>query len=155
VLAIGLILLAVAIILGLAEAHVTTGGFIAGAGVIALVGGVTLLGVGAGLGLVGVVVIAAGVLAASSAGLYVVGRSVLSVRSQRPRAGVEAMVGRHGVVRGSARPPRVYVDGGLWRAQPSILDEGMTLNDGDHVVVERVSGLTLGVRRAEDWELYP
>jgi membrane protein implicated in regulation of membrane protease activity len=24
---------------------------------------------------------------------------------------------------------------------------------GDHVVVERVSGLTLSVRRAEEWEL--
>jgi membrane-bound serine protease (ClpP class) len=155
VLALGLILVAVAVVLALAEAHVTTGGFIAGAGVIALVFGVTLLGSGAGLGLLGVLAVAAGVLAASAAAMYVIGRSLLSVRSQRPRSGIEAMVGHHGVVRGSAVAPRVYVDGSLWRAQPSILDHEMTLNDGDRVVVERVSGLTLGVRRAEDWELHP
>jgi membrane protein implicated in regulation of membrane protease activity len=29
------------------------------------------------------------------------------------------------------------------------------LHDGDRVVVERVSGLTLGVRKAEEWELNP
>ncbi len=133
----------------------TTGGFIAGVGVIALVLGVSLLSIAAGVGALGVIAVAAGVCAAAMAGLVVVGRSLLSVRSRRPRVGAEAMVGHVGVIRGSTPAPRVFVDGSLWRAHPSLLDEGEALNDGDRVVIERVSGLTLGVRKAEEWELYP
>ena len=144
-----------AVVLALVEAHVTTGGLIAGVAVVALVGGVTLLSVGAGVGVLGVVGVAVGVLAASLAALVVIGRSLLTVRSQRPRSGAEAMVGHVGVIRASAPAPRVFVDGGLWRAAPSILDEGLALHEGDRVVVERVNGLTLGVRKAEEWELNP
>ena len=39
----------------------------------------------------------------------------------------------------SARPPQLGAG-------------GEELGEGDQVVVERVSGLTLGVRKAEDWE---
>ena len=46
---------------------------------------------------------------------------------------------------------QVFVDGALWRARPSVLEEA-ELSEGDSVVVERVTGLTLAVRRAEDWE---
>ncbi len=49
----------------------------------------------------------------------------------------------------------VLVDGALWRARRSLTDdedEG-ELHAGDPVVVERLSGLTVAVRRAEDWEL--
>ncbi len=154
-LVLGVFCLVAAVVLALAEAHITTGGFIAGVAVIALVLGVSLLSIGAGVGVLGVIVVAAGVGAASMAGLVVVGRSLLSVRSRRPRAGAEAMVGKAGVIRGSSPAPRVFVEGSLWRAHPSLLDEGEALNDGDRVVVERVSGLTLGVRKAEDWEVYP
>jgi len=154
VLALGVALVVAAVILALAEAHVSTGGLIAGVGVVALVCGVTLLSASAGIGVIGVVAVTVAVLAASLAGLYVLGRSLLSVRSQRPRSGPEAMVGHVGVVRGGTPSPRVFVDGSLWRAAPSLLDEGLDLHDGDRVVVERVSGLTLGVRRAEEWELH-
>jgi membrane protein implicated in regulation of membrane protease activity len=145
----------VAVLLALAEAHVTTGGFIAGLGVLVLVLGVLLLAGAAGLGALGAAAAALVVLAASVAGLVAVGRSVLSVRSQRPRVGAEAMVGHVGVIRAAGGAPRVFVDGSLWRAQPSLLDEGRVLHEGDRVVVERVNGLTLGVRQAEEWELYP
>ena len=47
---------------------------------------------------------------------------------------------------------QVFVDGALWRARPSLSDD---LRVGDHVVVERVNGLVLCVRRAEEWELEP
>src|ERR671911_422633 len=40
---------------------------------------------------------------------------------------------------------------GLWVGLPSWPDEPQ-LATGDPVVVERVSGLTLAVRRAEEWE---
>jgi membrane protein implicated in regulation of membrane protease activity len=50
----------------------------------------------------------------------------------------------------------VFVDGALWRARRSWSDEpDEELHKGDHVVVERLSGLTLAVRKAEDWELAP
>jgi membrane protein implicated in regulation of membrane protease activity len=29
------------------------------------------------------------------------------------------------------------------------------LREGEHVVIEEVHGLTLGVRRAEEWEVLP
>ena len=47
---------------------------------------------------------------------------------------------------------QVLVDGALGRARRSLGNEDDELGEGDHVVVERVSGLTLCVRRAEDWE---
>jgi membrane protein implicated in regulation of membrane protease activity len=155
VLAIGLVLVVVAVVLILAEAHLTTGGLIASGALVALVSGVTLVLIGAGAGLLAVLAVAAGVLAASLAGLLAVGRSLRSVRSRRPRSGTEAMVGHIGVVRVGDSAARVSIDGGLWRAQPSLLDEGTALHDGDRVVVERVNGLTLGVRKAEEWELNP
>jgi membrane-bound ClpP family serine protease len=153
VLALGVVLIGAAVILALAEAHISTGGLIAGIGVVALVCGVTLLSAGAGIGPFAVAAVAMVVLAASVGALYVLGRTMLSVRSQRPRSGPEAMVGHVGVIRFGHAAPRVFVDGGLWRAMPSLLDEGDDLHDGDRVVVERVNGLTLGVRRAEEWEL--
>ncbi|MDX6658097.1 MAG: hypothetical protein QOH62_2890, partial [Solirubrobacteraceae bacterium] len=33
------------------------------------------------------------------------------------------------------------------------VDEGAPLHEGDPIVVERVNGLTLSVRPAEEWEL--
>jgi membrane-bound ClpP family serine protease len=155
VLAFGLVLVVVAVVLVLAEAHLTTGGLIASGALVALVSGVTLVLIGAGAGLLAVFAVAAGVLVASLAALVFVGRSLRSVRSRRPRSGTEAMIGHIGVLRSGGAAARVFIDGGLWRAQPSLLDEGSVLHDGDRVVVERVNGLTLGVRKAEEWELNP
>ena len=47
---------------------------------------------------------------------------------------------------------QVFVDGALWRARPSWPDSDEPLTAGRRVVVEGVSGLTLAVRRAEEWE---
>jgi membrane protein implicated in regulation of membrane protease activity len=50
----------------------------------------------------------------------------------------------------------VFVEGALWRArheQAGPVEQTIPLNEGDPVVVERVSGLTLCVRRADEWEL--
>lgn len=151
--ALGLGLVVVALLLVLAEAHLTTGGLIAGGALVALICGVTLLLIGAGAGLLAVLVVAGGISAASVAGLVLLARSLRSVRRLRPRSGTEAMVGHVGVLRVGDSTAGVFVDGGLWRAQPSPLEEGPALHDGDCVVVERVTGLTLGVRKAEEWEL--
>jgi membrane-bound serine protease (ClpP class) len=153
--ALGVLLLAVAAVLVLAEAHLTTGGLIGGAGFVALLSGVTLLLLGSGAGLLVVLAVGVGVAAASLGGLLVAARSLMSVRRLRPRSGTEGMVGHLGVVRTGDAAARVFIDGGLWRAQPSLLEAGSALREGDRVVVERVRGLTLCVRKAEEWELNP
>jgi membrane protein implicated in regulation of membrane protease activity len=57
---------------------------------------------------------------------------------QRPRAGAEGIVGERGVLAG---PGRVRIRGSTY---PARVLEGRA---GDHVVVERVEGMTLVVRR--------
>jgi membrane-bound serine protease (ClpP class) len=65
------------------------------------------------------------------------------------------LCGRVGVVRRWSEPSgAVFVDGALWRARhESIETDDEALHEGDAVVVQHVSGLTLSVRRAEEWEL--
>jgi membrane protein implicated in regulation of membrane protease activity len=68
------------------------------------------------------------------------------------------LIGHVGVVRSWSEPTgKVLVDGALWHARRSWCPEDElepgSLHEGDSIVVERLNGLTLGVRRAEDWEL--
>lgn len=135
-----------------AEAHLP-GGLLGAAGGLALAGGTALAITGAG-GAVGVVLAAVvAVLAVSGLWLGVATRKALATRRLRSTSGREALSGRMGVVRSWAGTSgQVFVDGALWRAQRSLGDEEADLGAGDSVVVERVSGLTLGVRRAEEWE---
>ena len=110
---------------------------------------------GAGAGLLPVLAASAGLGAASASGVLVLARSARSNRRLRPRSGTVAIVGHIGVIRPSSSGAQVYLDGGLWRAEPSPLEEENVLHDGDRVVVEHVNGLTLYVRKAEELELYP
>ncbi len=154
-LTLGLVLIVVAALLVLAEAHLSTGGLIASGAVLALIGGVALLLLGAGAGVLSVLAVSAAVCVAAVTGLALLWRAVRPAGRVRPRSGTPAMVGHLGVVRAQGRDARVFVDGGLWRAQPSQLDEATALQDGDRVVIEHVNGLTLHVRKAEELELYP
>jgi membrane protein implicated in regulation of membrane protease activity len=80
----------------------------------------------------------------------VVARKSLAVRRHRPRGGADELIGRLGTVRHG----NVFVDGELWRARRSWADDGeRALGEGEQVVVEQVQGLTLTVRRAEEWEV--
>jgi len=55
---------------------------------------------------------------------------------------------------GTARgADRVFVDGALWQARLSWPGDEAELHRGDAVVVERVKGLTLCVRKADRWEI--
>jgi membrane-bound ClpP family serine protease len=135
-----------------AEAHVP-GGILGVAGGVALAAGAALAiaGAGAALGVVLAGVVA--VLAVSGLWLALVTRKAMATRRLRSASGREALNGRLGVVRSwNGEGGQVFVDGALWRAQRSLGDEDADLGAGDSVVIERVSGLTLGVRRAEDWE---
>ena len=122
----GALLVLVGAALLVAEAHVPAG----------------ILGVGGGVALAGGAALAIG---GAGGSLAVVLAAMLAAL---------AVIGRQGVVRTwSGAGGQVLVDGALWRARRSLADdEEGELGVGDSVVVERVNGLTLAVRRAEDWE---
>jgi membrane-bound ClpP family serine protease len=150
VLGVALVLVGAALLV--AEAHMPFGA-LGVVGVVTLAVGAALAISAAGAGLA--IVLAAVVAAVAVAGLWlaVAARKGLATRRLRASSGREALSGRMGVVRTWAGAGgQVFVDGALWRARRSWPDDADELGEGDPVVVERVSGLTLAVRRAEDWE---
>ncbi len=140
-------------VVAVAEAHYPTHGIAGGIGVIAMTIGVVLAvsGLGAGV-LLGL--LAGGTLAAAGAAMVTVSvQKGTAARHRRVKTGAEGIVGHIGVVRNWANScGSVALDGSLWQARPSVTEEE-ELHVGDQVVVERLTGLTLSVRRAEDWEL--
>ena len=78
------------------------------------------------------------------------------MRRRSIRAGPQALVGRIGEVRAAPDPlGQVFVDGALWRARQWALERTSRSPSGDAGRVERVDGLTLTVRPAEEWEVAP
>lgn len=155
---VGLMSIVCGVALLVAEAHLPAGAFgVAGALALAAGVGLTVAGAGGGIALA-LAGIAAAALAAAAWGALIA-RTALVSRRRRAVSGREALSGRLGVVRAwnGDRDGQVLVDGALWQArasvlEPSGLDLAPRLHRGDRVVVERVSGLTLTVRRAEEWE---
>ena len=149
----GVALVIVGAALLVAEAHVP-GAVLGVFGGVALATGLALTVAGAGAGIA--IVIASVLAAGAVAGLWlgIATRKALATRRLRISSGSEALSGRRGIVRSwDAGTGQVLVDGALWRARNSWPDEEESeLGVGDTVVVERVNGLTLGVRRAEEWE---
>jgi membrane-bound ClpP family serine protease len=144
----GIALVVVGAALLVAEAHMPSGA-LGVAGGVALAGGAGIAAAGGGIAAVLLAVV--GAVAVTGLWLAVATRKALATRRLRSPSGREALCGHRGVVRSwNGGDGQVLVDGALWRARPS-LDEG-GFAAGDAVVVERVSGLTLGVRRAEEWE---
>ena len=86
-------------------------------------------------------------IAAIAVGMVVeVGEVVFWVnfsRRRRARVGAETLVGAEGIATSDCRPEgRVRVNGELWSA---VCPEGVS--EGEPIVVESVTGLTLQVRR--------
>lgn len=150
----GLVSLGIAVVLLLVEAHLSTGGLIGAVAVMALVSGVALLLIGATAGVLAVLAVSVGAGVASVGGLVLLIRSIGPASRGPARSGSQTIVGRVGVMRAGDPVALVFVDGGLWRAQPSPLEQ-TALHDGDPVVIEHVNGLTLFVRKAEELELNP
>jgi membrane-bound ClpP family serine protease len=149
---VGIALVLVGAALLVAEAHVP-GGVLGVAGGAALAGGAAIALAGAGGGAAIVIGAVLGVMAATGLWLALATRKALATRQLRAASGREALMGRCGVVRSWQNGDgQVFVDGALWHARPSWPDSEDQLAAGDAVVVERVTGLTLGVRRAEEWE---
>jgi membrane-bound ClpP family serine protease len=137
----------------IAEAHLPTFGALGLGGVVALVAGTAIAVDASGGGTALIVAVAAIVALASLALVAVIARATLAAARPRALTAGEALVGHVGVVRQAPAPlGQVFVDGALWRARPFLEND---LQVGDPVVVERVQGLVLSVRRAEEWELDP
>jgi membrane-bound ClpP family serine protease len=147
----GVALAVLGVALMVAEAHVP-GGVLGAIGGVTLAIGAALALAAAGGGVAVIVGVVLGLIAASGIWLSIATRKTLATRRLRVASGREALPGRCGVVRRWENGDgQVFVDGALWRARPSWPDEEH-LAPGDAVVVEGVSGLTLAVRRAEEWE---
>jgi membrane-bound ClpP family serine protease len=152
--ALGIALLLAGAALVIAEAHVPGGVLGVVGGIALMLGGVVVIaGLGGGAALAIPVGIGLGVIAGGGA-LYIAGKGRAASRT-RVRSGAEGLCGHVGVVRSWAEPSgQVFVDGALWRARHDWpLEQDGELQAGDKVVVERVSGLTLCVRRADEWEV--
>jgi len=147
----GISLLVIGVALLVAEAHVAGFGVLGSAGVLALVVGIVLSVAGAGAGPLLIVPAALCVTAIGAAYVWFVTSKGLAVRRTPLRSGSRALVGRLGEVRNG----QVFIDGALWRARASVIEQDRALTSGEPVVVERVDGLTLTVRRAEEWEVGP
>jgi membrane-bound serine protease (ClpP class) len=153
---IGVVLLLLAAALAAAEAHVPSHGALGGTAAAAAAAGIALVVAGAGLGTAAA--LAAGLVAGLVAAVYtfLVVRSALTASRRRVRSGAEGLIGRVGEVRAAPAPlGQVFLDGALWRARMWSWDEDAVPQRGDPIVVERVDGLTLTVRRAEEWEVAP
>lgn len=155
--AIGIALLLVGAVLLVAEAHLPTAGVVGVAGVAGVISGMALLFGEAGIAAAIAVPIALAAGAVALGFLAVASLKVTRARRGRVHGGSEGLVGQVGVVRLPPAPVgQVFVDGALWRARRAIDPEcDGPLGQGDAVVVEKVEGLTLAVRKAEEWELTP
>jgi membrane-bound serine protease (ClpP class) len=151
--ALGVALLLIGAVLVVAEAHVP-GGVLGVAGGLALIAGGIMLIAALGGGAAIAVPVGLGLGAASAGWALVATRSVASARRRTIQSGAGTLRGKRGVVRcWDDQVGQVFVDGALWRASNDLeAIEGEALHTGDPVVVEHVRGLTLSVRRAEDWE---
>jgi membrane-bound ClpP family serine protease len=149
---VGIALLLAGVVLVIAEAHLAAGGVLGTLGTAAAVAGTVLAIDAAGGGALLAVSLAVLVGAILSAFLLVAVLKVARTAVTRPRSGREAMLGARGRARTAIAPEgQVFVEGALWHARNCF--EGELVAPGDEIVVERVDGLTLTVRKAESWEL--
>jgi membrane-bound serine protease (ClpP class) len=153
--ALGISLLIVGAIVIVVEAHVPTLGVLGAPGVVALGTGTVLAVSGLGGSIVLALVTALALIAAGIGVLMLSLHKAAAARRRRVSAGPERLIGHVGVVRNWREPVGdVLVDGALWRARRSWCDdEPSEIHEGDAIIVERLDGLTLAVRPAEEWEL--
>jgi membrane-bound ClpP family serine protease len=150
---VGIVLLVLGAVVAATEAHYPTHGVAGGVGLMAMAVGAVLAVSGLGAGVLLGLLVGAGLLAAGGGLLALSVSRGAAARRLRVMTGAEGIVGHVGVVRTWAdKSGSVALDGSLWRARRSAIEE-MELHAGDQVVVERLTGLTLCVRRAEEWEL--
>jgi membrane-bound serine protease (ClpP class) len=136
----------VGFVLLVAELLLSTGGVLAGLGVLGLIaGGVLALESDSSVAdYVGPALITLGVL--SAVAFYFITRKVIEAHRDQPvQTGTEEMVGAGGEARSTIDPEgKVWLQGTVWGAR--LADPGAPVRLGDRVTVEAVDGLTLVVR---------
>lgn len=129
-----------------AELLLSTGGVLAGLGVLGLIAaGVLALDSNSSVAdYVGPALITLGVL--SAVAFYFVTRKVIEAHRDQPvRGGTEEMIGAVGEARSTIDPEgKVWLQGTVWGAR--LADAADSIGLGDRVTVEAVDGLTLVVR---------
>jgi membrane-bound serine protease (ClpP class) len=140
----GLFLVVFAMVLFAVEVKVQSHGILALGGVISLLlGSLILLGGDTGAARVSVSVIATVMAATVAFFLFVVGAAVRAQR-RKPETGEQGLLGEQGTALTDLGPSgQVFVHGEYWAAQA---DEPIT--QGTRIVVDRVDGLVLRVRKA-------
>jgi membrane-bound ClpP family serine protease len=155
--ALGIALLVVGALVGVTEAHYPTHGVAGGVGVVLMAIGAVLAISGLGASVLVGLLVGLAIAGAGAGALYAAVKPALAARHRRVRTGAEGIIGHIGVVRNwTDGTGSVDLDGAVWRARRSASteeDEIPELHKGDAVVVERLTGLTLSVRPAEEWEL--
>ena len=140
----GVFLILFAMILFLVEVKVQSHGLLAAGGVVALIlGSLILMGGDTNVGRVSLVVVGTAVGATILFFTLVIGAAW---RAQKTRAttGWEGLVGERGeAVTPLAPKGKVFVHGEYWNAE-----SGEVIDTGASVIVERVDGMTLRVRKA-------
>jgi membrane-bound serine protease (ClpP class) len=142
----GLLLIALAFGLLVAEAFVISHGALAAGGIVALVlGGLLLFDTDSDAFEISVPIVI--FTAALLGGFFVwMAGKAIQTRHREVHTGAEELIGASGVVRSPLDPlGHVFVDGALWRARSD-----SPLAKGDRVVVEAIDGLTLTVTPAGD-----
>jgi membrane-bound serine protease (ClpP class) len=137
-----------------AEAHVASYGVLGVAGVLAIAGALAIALGGSGVSVALAVALAVILAVVCGAGAVAGTRMLRRAGRRRALGGASGLVGRVGVVRRAFTPVGiVFVMGELWHARPSWTEGEAAPAEGEDVVVEDVRGLTLWVRRAEEWEV--
>jgi membrane-bound ClpP family serine protease len=154
----GIALLVVGALVAVTEAHYPSHGVAGGLGLFVMAVGAVLAVSSVGAGLLLGLLVGVGLAGAGAGALLMAVRPALATKQRRVRTGAEGIIGHIGVVRNwTDSTGSVDLDGSVWRARRSASaneeDEALELHRGDAVVVERLTGLTLSVRPAEEWEL--
>ncbi|NMM88266.1 serine protease [Rhodococcus sp. SRB_17] len=151
----GVVALLLGVLLIVVEAHAPTAGVLGGVGALIFAAGVWLLFTSGDTGQLIAVPVTAGVAVAGLGVAAVASRKVLTARHAPVRTGMQSLIGSDATVRSwSGSQGQVEMAGELWRARMEFgYEEGPAPTTGESVVVERIRGLTLSVRRREPWEL--
>ncbi len=154
-LALGVTLMIVGLALVVAEAHASSGGFIATGGIIVAVAGLAVILSASGLGTALSVTLAIAIGLLALAALALAARAIGRTLRVEPRTGPDRLIGAPASVASWSGPHgQVLVDGALWTADLDLgWEPGGVPQRGDLVVVERRRGLTLIVRPRQTWEM--
>jgi membrane-bound serine protease (ClpP class) len=144
----GVLLILLAFGLFVAEAFIVSHGALAAGGVVALVfGGLLLFDTDTNAYEISVPIVIFTAALLGSFFAWVISKAV-QTRHRRVHTGSEELIGERAVVRSELDPVgHVFVKGALWRATGV---DSASFGVGDEVVVERIDGLTLTVKKSEN-----